>query len=191
MRAPRHGSSFGGCTRLDLDQIRCGDFGMTPTASRWGPGVWHLPGAQLENIQREIRPSLTPDTRRSTIPPPKKDLVQSSDPLPGPRAHPTRTPFPTAPGHAALGSVRPARVLSACQLPSLARAPAAVTFHRPHTTRPALHYCAPPCMPASAPCMPARTSLAPSGARLPSPPPPPSPPRRARRAADSPARRPG
>ena len=113
---------------------------MTPTASRWGPGVWHLPGAQQENIQREIRPSLTPDTRRSTIPPPKKDLVQSSDPLPGPRAHPARTPFPTAPGHAALGSVRPARVLSACQLPSLARAPAAVTFHRPHTTRPALHY---------------------------------------------------
>ena len=49
---------------------------MTPTASRWGPGVWRLPGAQLENIQREIRPSLTPDTRRSTIPPPQKDLVQ-------------------------------------------------------------------------------------------------------------------
>ena len=62
-------------TRLDLDQIRCGDFGMTPTASRWGPGVWHLPGAQQENIQREIRPSLTPDTRRSTIPLRKKDLV--------------------------------------------------------------------------------------------------------------------
>ena len=82
------------CTRLDLDQIRCGDFGMTPTASRWGPGVWHLPGAQQENIQREIRPSLTPDTRRSTIPPPQKDLVQIRCRARGrtPPARPSRPP---------------------------------------------------------------------------------------------------
>ena len=44
---------------------------------RRGPGVWHLSGAQLENIQREIRPSLTPDTRRSTIPLCTTDLVMT------------------------------------------------------------------------------------------------------------------
>ena len=67
---------------------------MTPTASRWGPGVWRLPGAQLENIQREIRPSLTPDTRRSTIPLRKKDLVQIRCRARGrtPPARPSRPP---------------------------------------------------------------------------------------------------
>ena len=48
----------------------------------------------------------------------------------------------TAPSHAALGSARPARVLGACRLPSLARPPAAATFHRSHTIWRALHYCA-------------------------------------------------
>ena len=166
---------------------RCGDFGMTPTASRWGPGVWHLSGAQLENIQREIRPSLTPDTRRSTIPPPKKDLVQIRCRARGrtPPARPSRPPqvmprwvrcvrstFSAHAGsHRSRARPRPSTPTGRTRFGGLC-----IIVRR---------------RPASAPCMPARASLAPSGARLPSPPPPPSPPRRARRAGNSPARRPG
>ena len=175
-------------TRLDLDQIRCGDFGMTPTASRWGPGVWHLPGAQQENIQREIRPSLTPDTRRSTIPPPKKDLVQIRCRARG-RTPPARPSRPPQVMPRWVRCVQPEFSAHAGSHRSRARPRPSPFIGRTRLGRLCI-ICAPPCMPASAPCMPARTSLAPSGARLPSPPPP-SPPRRARRAADSPARRPG
>ena len=148
-------------TRLDLDQIRCGDFGMTPTASRWGPGVWHLSGAQLENIQREIRPSLTPDTRRSTIPLCTTDLVMTRCRARG-RTPPAR--HSRSPRDVPRWNQRVRSAFSAHADSHRSRARPRPSTPTGHTRFGGL------CIivrrrPASAPCMPARASLAPSGAR--------------------------